>query len=84
MDVREAKVVKSLGRRGLSNNRAGRHKAVGFLLLLFICGCSLTYEEALEQYECTWHEEGHGWCCKHQLPDPCYLQRLRDGKECSD
>ena len=58
---------------GLSNNRAGFHKGLGFLaLILLICGCKLTAKQKIELYGCYWNcpnELGeNGWCCEKEVP----------------
>ena len=62
----------------LSNDRAGLHIELGFLLLtLLLSGCvtvtsDLNTQEKLEYYNCYWdcpNEEGEiGWCCEKEVP----------------
>ena len=59
------------GRSESSNDRAGLHKELGFLLLLlFILGCR-TPQENIVYYNCYWgctNEVGEsGWCCERPV-----------------
>ena len=48
-------------RRALSNNRAGLHKEVGLLALIFIVGCTYVPQK---NFECVWAEDKEHWQCK--------------------
>ena len=53
-------------RLALSNNRAGLHKEVGLLALLFIAGCTVIEIPAPKRWDCTHPDDNGKWAC-HSL-----------------
>ena len=71
-------------KRELSNNGAGLHIELGFLLLtlLLFLGCTLL-ETAPARYNCEWLDEGLSWeCMKDGVKFNCqYEHRRGDDQE---
>jgi len=52
-------------RSGLSNDRAGLHKELGFLLLvILIAGCTVIEVPAPKRWDCTLPDENKEWTCQ--------------------
>ena len=75
--------------QALSNNRAGRYKALGLLGLLFIIGCSTIIEvPAPKQFDCGLYiknEEGNitAWHCKSRGTAKCIKNEYAVAEACS-
>ena len=70
-----------LRRSGLSNDRAGLHKELGFLLLLFIAGCTVIEVPQPKRYDCT-PPVDDAWACQSLVSDVafnCYYTRKNNG-----
>jgi hypothetical protein len=52
--------------RGLSNNRAGLHKEVGFLALILIAGCTMA---PVKNWDCTYPDDAGKWSCSSLQSD---------------
>jgi hypothetical protein len=70
----------------LSNDRAGLHIELGFLLLtlLLFLGCSIP-ETAPARYNCTWTDKGLSWgCTKDGVKFNCEYEHRRGNDETSE